>query len=107
MQRLKKLNENQLKQILEISGDITIEDLKKHFKKLVLKYHPDRNNRPDKTEHFIKIKNAYEEMIKLLQTPKPQSNRIVINFGNYGSGIYGSDVTGTTQSYRTWNFTFG
>lgn len=103
MQRLKKLNETQLKQILEISGDITIDDLKKHFKKLVLKHHPDRSNRPDKTEHFIRLKDAYEEMIKLLQTPKTQVMTSIFDFGNFGFDATSS----TAETYRVWNFRFG
>lgn len=48
-------------EILEISRDADNDTIKKSFRKLALKYHPDRNpDNKDAEEHFKKINEAYE-----------------------------------------------
>jgi curved DNA-binding protein CbpA len=55
---------NNLYSILNVSNNATLEDIKKSYKKLIIKNHPDKNqNSPDinkYNEKFIKIKDAYE-----------------------------------------------
>lgn len=46
--------------ILEISQTATYEDIKKAFRKLALKYHPDRNKDANANEMFIEATEAYE-----------------------------------------------
>ncbi|MCZ6582878.1 MAG: J domain-containing protein [Thaumarchaeota archaeon] len=74
------MNKTQCCQVLKVSENISKEELKKKFKQLVLKYHPDRNKSPGATEKFIQIKDAYEELIKILDTPITQA------FGNLTMG---------------------
>jgi len=50
-------NECEYYTILEISSESSLEDIKKAYKKLALKYHPDVY--PDNGESFKKIKEAY------------------------------------------------
>lgn len=57
-----KMNINQAANILEVSTNISKEELKKKFKELVMKYHPDRNQDIDTTQKFIEIKNAYDAL---------------------------------------------
>ena len=38
--------DNDLYNILELSNEATLIDIKKNFKKLALKYHPDKNKKP-------------------------------------------------------------
>ncbi|KAJ6116117.1 molecular chaperone [Penicillium sp. IBT 18751x] len=45
-------------EILELSQDATEEQVRKHYKKLALKHHPDKNGGQD--EHFKKVGEAYE-----------------------------------------------
>jgi curved DNA-binding protein CbpA len=54
----KNLYEN-LYEILEVSQKATKTDIKKSYKKLILKYHPDKNNQ-NTSEKFLEIKNAYD-----------------------------------------------
>jgi len=53
---------NQAASILEVSTNISEDELKTKFKKLVMKYHPDRNKDEDTTSKFIEIKEAYEAL---------------------------------------------
>ncbi|OXB69877.1 UNVERIFIED_CONTAM: hypothetical protein H355_014867 [Colinus virginianus] len=45
--------------VLGVSKDAGEEDLKKAYRKLALKFHPDKNHAPGATEAFKKIGNAY------------------------------------------------
>ena len=58
----KELN---LYQILEIEYNVSIEDIRKSYRKLSLKYHPDKQiksnlSEEEKSRQFIKIRDAYE-----------------------------------------------
>lgn len=48
--------------ILEINTNSTNTDIKKAFRRLAIKYHPDKNRNSDSSK-FINIKNAYDILI--------------------------------------------
>jgi len=56
--------------ILEVPENATQEQIKTAYKKLALKYHPDRNKQHDAEEKFKKITRAYE----VLSDPTKRSN---------------------------------
>jgi len=85
--------------ILQVSRNISKEELKKKYKRLILKYHPDRNKEPGANEKFIQIKEAYEQLVKHLEQPL---QRIYP-----GQTIYANDTpTSTTFNMAGWTFTF-
>jgi DnaJ-class molecular chaperone with C-terminal Zn finger domain len=53
---------NDLYQILGIHRQATQEEIKRAYRKLVFKYHPDKNKNPDASEMFKKIQIAYETL---------------------------------------------
>ena len=65
-------------QILGVSKDASQEEIKRAYRKLALKYHPDRNKSPEAKEKFKKINAAYEIL------SDPQKRRQYDAFGRVG-----------------------
>jgi len=89
------LNIDQAYQILEVSENISDKELKKKFKSLVLKYHPDRNKEQDTTKKFIEITDAYNAVLEYRKQPPVNQNF----FYQQGAGT-------ATFSTASWSFTF-
>lgn len=70
------INNNNYYDILNINKDFTPDDIKKAYKKLAIKFHPDKNNSPLAEEAFKKISTAYQT----LSDPKLKEQ-----FDKYGS----------------------
>ena len=49
-----------LYEILELNKNASLNQIKNNFKRLALKWHPDKNNDYKSNEKFNEIKNAYE-----------------------------------------------
>ncbi|XP_051866242.1 dnaJ homolog subfamily B member 14-like [Pristis pectinata] len=75
VQRIKKCKDYY--EILGISKDASDEDLKKAYRKLALKFHPDKNHAPGATEAFKAIGNAYA----VLSNPMKRKD-----YDQYGEG---------------------
>jgi hypothetical protein len=49
--------------VLGLTEGASITEIKSAYRKLALKYHPDRNSDPEAQQHFIEISEAYEYLI--------------------------------------------
>jgi len=80
------------------------ESLKKQFKKMVLKYHPDRNQNQGATEKFIKIKDAHDLLQQVLAQRKPvyQPQAQQFDFGTFSI-----NPTATSSTGFSWSIHFG
>jgi len=88
---------NEAADILEVSTNISKDELKKKFRIMVIKYHPDRNQ-TDTTKIFIQIKEAYETLFKYDPNPVYAQPNIInlngVSFGNFSTT--GASFTFTT-----------
>jgi molecular chaperone DnaJ len=66
-------------EVLGVSRDATPEEIKKAFRKLAMKYHPDRNKNKDAGERFKAINEAYEVL------SDPERRPMYDRFGHAGA----------------------
>ena len=86
--------------ILGVPRDASKEDIKKAYRKLAMKYHPDKGGDPQK---FQEISNAYDD----LTNDKPQehlgmdpNDMFQHMFGGMGGNPFGSDPFGGPRARR-------
>lgn len=73
---------------LGVERGCSTEDIKKAYRSLALKYHPDRNKESDASVEFAKIAEAYEVLSDEQKRQKydtPESVFPGFSFGNYGT----------------------
>uniref|UniRef100_A0A6C0I8B2 J domain-containing protein n=1 Tax=viral metagenome TaxID=1070528 RepID=A0A6C0I8B2_9ZZZZ len=68
------MNYQEAKKILELGETYTDDDLKKNYKRLAMKYHPDRTT--GSHDQFIKVQSAYEILSK--KSPSQHGGDIMI-----------------------------
>ena len=97
---------NQAASILEVSTNINKDDLKTKFKRLVMKYHPDKNQDNDTTKKFIEIKNAYDVLLEhAVLEPIPTIKYKPTDFWMNDFNFVNPYTTGSTNA-GTFTFTF-
>jgi DnaJ-class molecular chaperone len=100
---IKELN---LYQILELENNASTEDIRKSYKRLSLKYHPDKQiksklSEKEKSLQFIKIRDAYEILSDSAKRKKYDKEILIKNFGynNLTDVIHDLQNMLTTKEY--------
>ena len=83
--------------ILKVDRDASINEIKKAYRKLALKHHPDKSTHPDATKTFQDINEAYS----ILSDPRKRRRYD----SGYGSPSDFNDYTSTTSRASYDNFT--
>jgi len=88
-------------EILGVSKTASAEEIKRAYRKLALKWHPDKNKSADAEEKFKEINQAYEVL------SNPQKRRQYDQFGQSAfSGGFSGGFGGQTRTYRSGPFTY-
>lgn len=81
-----QMNSQEAKNILGLSGDCSDDEIKKSFRKLAAKFHPDRNKDPDAENQFKKVNEAFQTLTK------PQSQQSQFDPFQGGGGNPFADI---------------
>lgn len=92
-------------EILGISRDASMEEIKKAFRKLSLKYHPDKCNDQDSNSKFQRINEAYEtlydiekrKIYDLNQRISPKSYQENVNISNLFENLFNMNLNKQTS----------
>jgi len=80
--------------VLEVDPNATDEEIKRSYKRLAIKYHPDKNPDPASAERFKEISAAYGVLTD------PQKKEIYDKYGDEGLKIYESGVFDEMGDFR-------
>ncbi|KAI5060333.1 hypothetical protein GOP47_0024753 [Adiantum capillus-veneris] len=68
--------------ILGVPSTATERDIKRAYRKLALKFHPDVNKAPDAQEKFLSIKNAYQVLVDKKSRSQYDSRKYASSYEN-------------------------
>jgi len=87
-------------EILGVPKNATLDEIKAAYRRLALKWHPDRNKSPEATEKFKQINQAYEVL------SDPKKREIYDQYGEAAFRQGGFPGGGQTYTYRQGPFTY-
>jgi DnaJ-class molecular chaperone len=90
-------------EILGVSRNATLDEIKAAYRKQALKWHPDRNKSPEATEKFKQINKAFEVL------SDPKKREIYDQYGEAAfekGGFPGAGAGPETYTYREGPFTY-
>lgn len=98
-----------IKEILELSDNPTIEEVKRNYKRLALKYHPDRNRSSEAEEYMKRINKSYALVMQRIGQGNPQGQQrpqqpmyrrtIIVTVNIYGNSNSWTYTTGDPFDY--------
>ena len=91
-------------EILGVSRDASQEEIKKAYRRLALKWHPDKNKSPEAEERFKEINKAYEVL------SDPEKRKIYDLYGPAafeGKGAAPGGGAARTYIYNFWRCPLG
>lgn len=100
------LERTTIKEILELSDRPTLDEVKKNYKRLALKYHPDINKTPEANEYMKRINQAYavamQKAPQVNQAPQPVRRETIVVVVTYYGGSYSSWTNEGTTGGINW-----
>lgn len=86
--------------LLGLNEDATIQEIKAAYRRLALKYHPDKNISKKDVEKFKMITDAYHLLRADYASLKPKLTKTSTNGNNVGSTIYRDDLIHEIRKYE-------
>lgn len=83
--------------ILDVDKDASSDDIKKAYRKMAFKWHPDKNKEENASEMFKKISNAYNIL------SDPEKKKAYDQFGMAGLNNIGSNFNGEGMGFDPFN----
>lgn len=92
--------------ILDVSINISKDELKTKFRKLAMIHHPDKNNAPDAATKFMLIKEAYDFLKDYDASPTINAGDFIQQSYDESFGVYTiNNTTGTGGfSFTYYNY---
>ena len=78
-------------EILGVSRDATIEEIKRAYRKKAAEYHPDKNKSPDAVEKFKQVNEAFQVL------SDPKKREMYDRFGYVGDNGFYNETSGATR----------
>jgi molecular chaperone DnaJ len=100
-----KKNKRDYYDVLGVNKDASANDIKLAFRKLAMKYHPDRNKAPDAQDRFKEGNEAY--MVLSDQEKRQKYDRFGFDGPDMGQGFSGSGFSGFSDIFDMFFDGFG
>lgn len=67
---------------LEVNNNACLSEIKKSYRKIVLKWHPDKNDKEEVSKQFIAVSEAYEVLSNPVKRARYDADNQILSFFN-------------------------